>query len=151
VTPPFTRRFTVRWSDLDGNGHLRNTAYAEYANDTRLNLLASFGFPWSRFQSLRLGPVLFREEIEYRREAAIGDEVLVDALSAGCAPDASRWSIRHRLWKGDGAEMAQVTVVGAWLDLERRKVVPPPHDLAAALLAMPRGDPFAELPAIRRR
>jgi acyl-CoA thioester hydrolase len=151
MTAPFNRRFVVRWSDVDGNAHLRNTAYSEYATDTRVSLLASFGFTWARFQSLHLGPVLFREEIEYRREAALGDEVLVDALSAGVAPDTSRWSIRHRLWKSDGTEMAQVTVVGAWMDLELRKLVAPPHDLAKALQSMARSDPFADLAALRRR
>ena len=151
MTSPFHRRFVVRWADADANGHLRNTAYAEYANDTRVALLASFGYGWTRFQSLRLGPVLFREEIEYRREAAIGEEVLVDALCAGVAPDVSRWSIRHRLWKTDGTEMAQVTVLGSWLDLEARRVVAPPGDLAEAMRSMPRSEPFAELPAIRRK
>jgi acyl-CoA thioester hydrolase len=151
MTGPFTRRFVVRWSDVDGNGHLRNTAFSEYANDTRIGLLASFGYTWSKFQSLHLGPVLFREEVEYRREAAMGDEVLVDATLAGCAPDASRWSIRHRLWKTDGTEMAAVTVTGAWIDLEQRRIVPPPRDLAEAFQAMTHSDPFAELPAIRRR
>ncbi len=151
MTSPFHRRFVVRWADADANGHLRNTAYAEYANDTRVALLASLGYAWTRFQALRLGPVLFREEIEYRREAAIGEEVLVDALAAGMAPDVSRWSIRHRLWKPDGTEMAQVTVVGSWLDLEARRAVAPPADLAEAFLSMPRSEPFAELPAIRKR
>jgi acyl-CoA thioester hydrolase len=148
---PFHRRFVVRWADADANGHLRNTAYAEYANDTRVALFASFGYSWTRFQSLRLGPVLFREEIEYRREASIGEEVLVDALGAGVAPDVSRWSIRHRLWKADGTEMAHVTVVGSWLDLEARRAVAPPHDLAEALRSMPRSEPFVEMPAIRRK
>ncbi|MBS1108821.1 MAG: hypothetical protein H6Q88_813 [Anaeromyxobacteraceae bacterium] len=151
MTSPFHRRFVVRWADADANGHLRNTAYAEYANDTRVALLASFGYAWTRFQSLQLGPVLFREEIEYRREAAIGEEVLVDALAAGIAPDVSRWSIRHRLWKADGTEMAVVTVLGSWLDLEARRVVAPPADLAAAFHAMPRSEPFVDLPAMRRR
>ena len=151
MTGPFTRSFVVRWADVDANGHLRNTAYSEYANDTRIGLLSSFGFTWARFQSLRFGPVLFREEVEYRREAALGDAVTVDALSAGCAPDASRWSIRHRLWMADGAEMAQVTVVGSWLDLEHRRLVAPPRDLADALLGMAHGQPFADLPAIRRK
>lgn len=151
MTGPFTRRFVVRWSDVDGNGHLRNTAFSEYSNDTRIGLLASFGYGWSKFQSLHLGPVLFREEVEYRREAAMGDEVLVDATLAGCAPDASRWSIRHRLWKADGTEMAVVTVVGAWIDLEQRRITAPPRDLAESFLAMARSEPFAELPAIRRR
>jgi len=151
MTAPFTRRLVVRWSDLDANGHLRNTAYPEYANDTRVGLLASIGYTWARFQSIHLGPVLFREEIEYRREAALGDEVIVDALSAGVAPDTSRWSIRHRLWKSDGTEMARITVVGAWMDLELRKLTPPPHDLAEAFQALPRSDPFSDLPAIRRK
>ncbi len=151
MTSPFTRRFVVRWSDVDANGHLRNTAYSEYANDTRVGLLGSFGWRWSRFQSARLGPVLFREEIEYRREAAMGDEVIVDALSAGLAPDASRWTIRHRIWRGDGTEMAQVTVVGSFIDLEARRAVAPPADLAEAVRSMPRSDPFVEMPAIRRR
>ena len=151
MTSPFHRRFVVRWADADANGHLRNTAYAEYANDTRVALLASLGYAWTRFQALRLGPVLFREEIEYRREAAIGEEVLVDALAAGIAPDVSRWSIRHRLWKPDGTEMAQVTVVGSWLDLEARRAVAPPADLAEAFLSMARSEPFAELHAIRKR
>ena len=66
MTTPFTRRFRVRWSDADANGHLRNTA-----NDARVGLFASMGYDWPRFQSLRLGPVLFREELDYRREAAI--------------------------------------------------------------------------------
>jgi acyl-CoA thioester hydrolase len=147
----FVRRFVVRWSDADANGHLRNTAFAEFANDTRVALFASLGYPWTRFQSLHLGPVLFREEIEYRREASIGEEVLVDASCAGIAPDASRWSIRHRLWKVDGTEMATITVVGSWIDLEARRAVAPPGDLADGFRSMARSEPFAELAAIRRR
>jgi acyl-CoA thioester hydrolase len=151
MSSPFTRRFVVRWSDVDANGHLRNTAYSEYASDTRIGLFSDLGFDWERLKSLQLGPVLFREELEYRREAAMGDEVLVDALAAGFAPDLSRWSIQHRLWRGDGTEMAQVTVTGAWLDLEARKLTVLPNDLAEALRGMPRASSFAELPPIRRK
>jgi len=145
------RRFVVRWSDADANGHMRNTAFSEHATDTRVAMFATLGFPWKRFQSLQLGPVLFREEIEYRREASIGEEVLVDSLVAGLAPDASRWSLLHRLWKVDGTEMARITVLGGWIDLELRRATAPPRDLAEVLQAAPRSDPFSELPAIRRR
>jgi hypothetical protein len=47
--------------------------------------------------------------------------------------------------------MAVVTVLGSWLDLEARRVVAPPADLAAAFHAMPRSEPFVDLPAMRRR
>jgi acyl-CoA thioester hydrolase len=144
------RRYVVRWSDVDGNGHLRNTAFSEYATDARVALFAAIGFPWDRFQALQLGPVLFREEIEYRREASLGEEVLVDARCAGLAPDASRWSMRSRLWKVDGTEMAGVTVVGSWIDLATRKLVAPPREMQEALLSLPRSEPFGALPAIRR-
>jgi acyl-CoA thioester hydrolase len=151
VSAPFVRRFVVRWSDADANGHLRNTAFSEYANDTRVALFAALGWAWTRFQEMRVGPVLFREEIDYRREAAIGEEVLVSAEVAGLAPDASRWSILHRLWKPDGTEMARIAVHGSWIDLEARRATAPPRDLADALRAHPRADPFEELPPIRRR
>lgn len=151
MTPPFVRRFVVRWSDADPNGHLKNTAYSEYGNDARIALFASIGWPWTRFQEASLGPILFREEIEYRREASIGEEVLVSAEMAGLAPDASRWSVLHRLWKSDGTEMARIVLHGSFMDLEARRATAPPRDLAEALRALPRGDGFAELPAIRKR
>jgi acyl-CoA thioester hydrolase len=151
MTAPFSRRFVVRWSDADANGHMANTSYPEFANDTRVALFASLGYTWDRFRSLHLGPVLFREEIEYRREASIGEEIVVDALLAGIAPDASRWSILHRLWKADGTSMAQITVVGSWIDVETRRAVAPPHDLAEAFRSMVRSEPFADLAALRRR
>jgi acyl-CoA thioester hydrolase len=151
MTSPFVRRFVVRWSDADANGHLRNTAFSEFATDTRVALFAALGYDWTRLQAAHLGPVLFREEIEYRREAAIGEEVLVDALASGLAPDGSRWAIVHRLWKPDGTEMAKVKVVGSFIDLEARRATAPPKDLADAMRTMARSDPFEELAAIRRR
>ncbi len=151
MSGPFVRRFVVRWSDADANGHLRNTAFSEYANDTRVALFASLGWVWTRFQEMHVGPVLFREEIEYRREAAIGEEVLVSAEVAGLAPDASRWAILHRLWKPDGTEMATIAVSGSFIDLDARRATAPPRDLAEALRAHPRSATFEELPPIRRR
>ena len=43
----------------------------------------------------------------------------------------------HTLYKADGRVAATVTVDGAWLDLDRRKLAVPPPDLAAAFAAMP--------------
>ena len=37
----FTCPFEVRWADLDGNRHVRNTAFSEYATHTRFRLLAA--------------------------------------------------------------------------------------------------------------
>ncbi len=146
----FARRFTVRWADVDANGHMRNTAFSEMCNDTRVALLAAGGYPWRRFQEEGIGPVLFREEIEYRREAAMGEEVVVDVVCGGLSPDAARWILRHRMRKASGEEMARVGVAGGWLDVRARRLVVPPPDLAGILRGTPRDEVYEELPPLRR-
>ncbi|HTP53213.1 MAG TPA: acyl-CoA thioesterase [Anaeromyxobacteraceae bacterium] len=146
----FERHFTIRWSDVDANGHMRNTAYSELCSDTRVAMLAALGFPWERFEALALGPVLLRETIVYRREAALGEDVRVDARVAGLSPDGARWRIRHRLFKSDGLPMARITVLCAWIGFAARRLVVPPAELALALASLERTGAFRELPLLRR-
>ena len=79
----FTCRFEVRWADLDGNRHVRNTAFSEYASHTRFQLLAAHGFTPAKLESLRFGPVMMREEIRYKREVLFGDTLSVNVSCAG--------------------------------------------------------------------
>jgi len=146
----FTRHFTIRWSDVDANGHMRNTAYSELCSDTRVALLAEGSFPWDRFEALGLGPVLLRETIAYRREAALGEDVRVDVRAAGLSPDGARWLLRHRMRNSDGERMATVTVLGGWIDFRARRLVVPPPGLAAVFEATRRTQSFVELPPLRR-
>ncbi|GAC1367540.1 MAG: hypothetical protein NVSMB30_02010 [Hymenobacter sp.] len=44
----------------------------------------------------------------------------------------------HSIFKADDRVAATVTVDGAWLDLDRRKLTVPPAELVAAFGAMPR-------------
>ncbi len=146
----FTRHFTIRWSDVDANGHMRNTAYSELCSDTRVALFAAGGFGWARFEALGLGPVLLKETIAYRREAALGEDVRVDVRAAGVSPDGARWLLRHRMRKSDGERMATVTVLGGWIAFEGRRLVVPPPELAAVMLGTRRTASFVELPPLRR-
>ncbi|MBD2720825.1 acyl-CoA thioesterase [Hymenobacter armeniacus] len=129
--------YRTRWADMDPNGHMRHSAYADFAADQRVALLAQWGYDVKRFAELRLGPILFREETKYLKEVNIGEEIRVDGHLASAAPDGSRWSIVHTIYKADGRVAATVTVEGAWLDLDRRKLTVPPAELAAAFSAMP--------------
>jgi acyl-CoA thioester hydrolase len=147
---PLERRFTVRWSDVDANGHMRNTAYSEYGADVRIALFQEAGFTWKRFEEAGLGPVLLREEIDYLREAGLGEEVRVTLEAAGLSPDGARWKVRHRLYNAAGEEMARVTALGGFIDLAARKLVAPPAELAAGLLRVPRAADFEELKPLRR-
>lgn len=148
---PFECRFEVRWSDLDANRHLRNTVFSEYATHTRFGLLALHGFSQSEFETLRFGPVMFREEIRYRREVVFGDTVAANVLFAGLAEDGSQWKVVQEVRRSDGRRAAVLTIQGAWIHLDTRKLVVPPADLLALLQALPRTSDFENLPSVVRR
>ena len=125
--------YRTRWADMDPNGHMRHSAYADYAADQRVVVLAGWGYDVAQFARLRLGPILFREETKFLKEVHIGEEIRVDGRLAAINADGSRWSIVHTLYKADGRVAATVTVDGAWLDLDRRKLAVPPAELAQAM------------------
>ena len=146
----FERTYQVRWSDVDANGHMRNTAYSEYATDVRIAFFGEAGFGWRRFEELGLAPVLLREEIDYRREAGLGDRVRVTVQAVGLSPDGARWKLRSLL-AGDGGEaLALVSVLGGFIHLADRRLVVPPPELAAALARLERAADFEELRPLRR-
>ena len=73
----FAKRKSVRWAELDPNGHMRHSAYADFAADLRVNWLASLGYTVPKFAELRLGPILFREETKFMKELHGGETIRV--------------------------------------------------------------------------
>ena len=126
---------------MDPNGHMRHSAYADYAADQRIVMLAEWGYGVAHFAQLRLGPILFREETKFFKEVNIGEEIRVDGRLAEINADGSRWSMVHTLYKADGRVAATVTVDGAWIDLDRRKLTMPPVELTAAFRTITRYEP----------
>jgi acyl-CoA thioester hydrolase len=129
--------YRTRWADMDPNGHMRHSAYADYAADQRLVLLAEWGYDIKEFARLRLGPILFREETVFLKEVHIGEEIRVDSRLRSVNDDGTRWSIMHTIYKTDGRVAANVAVDGAWLDLDKRKLTTPPAELAESFRALP--------------
>ena len=140
--PVFSKRFEVRWADLDANRHLRNTAYLDYATHVRFAFLAENGFPPSRFGELHFGPVILREEMSFLREVGPNDELTVDYRLAALSQDGRRFKLRHRVFRRDGVEAARIDTDGGWMDLATRKLRPPPEELAAALDRLVRTSDF---------
>lgn len=143
---PFTKVVEVRWSDIDANQHMRHNAYADLCTHTRMEWLAAAGFGMDAFRAHALGPVLFRESTEYRREIHLGERITIDVQIAAASPDHSRWTLRQQLFKPDGQLAARYEVAGAWMDMRSRKLTAPPPALAAILAALPRSDDFDTLP-----
>lgn len=142
--------FTARWSDLDANRHLRNTLFSEFATHTRFRLLQAHGFSQAAFESLRFGPVMFREEIRYRREVLFGERITVNVLFAGLSDDGSQWRVRQEVRREDGKQAALLTIDGAWIHLDTRKLVPPPPELLDVIRRLPRTADFEPLRSVLR-
>jgi acyl-CoA thioester hydrolase len=138
----FSKRFEVRWADLDANRHLRNTAYLDYATHVRFAFLAENGFPPSRFGELHFGPVILREEMTFVREVGPNEELTVDYRLAALSEDGRKFKLRHRVFRRDGVEAARIDTDGGWMDLATRKLRPPPAELQAAFERLERTDDF---------
>ena len=148
--PAFRERFSVRWSDLDANRHARNTIFSEYATHTRFRMLEANGFGQGEFDLLRFGPVMFREEVRYRREVVFGEDVEVTVLFAGLAEDGSQWRVRQEVVRGSGKEAAVLTIEGGWMHLDTRKLIAPPVELRRLLERLPRTSDFEVLRSLVR-
>ncbi len=142
-------RYRVGWGDLDANNHMANVAFLHHAADTRIAYFARRGFPGSRFGVERLGPVITKDELVYRKELRLGDEYTVDLYAVGLSPDGVHFSIRNTFRDASGELVAVVTSEGVWFDLDSRRPRAPPPELDAAQRSMPRSETFAEIPSRR--
>ena len=138
----FRRPAQVRWSDLDPNFHVRHSVYYDWGAFCRIEFLNQHGLTNKVMQDLGFGPILFREECVFRKEIRSGDEIFINLQIIKGREDFSRWSIRHHLSKTDGTVCAVVTVDGAWMDVNLRKLATPPQKVNEVFAAMPKSENF---------
>ncbi len=143
--------FRVGWSDLDGNAHMGNSSYLDYASNTRMLFFANQGFSLSRFASEKFGPVIVRDELVYRKELRLMDEFKVDFEAVGISQDGARFRVRNTFRNPYGEILATVTSEGVWFDLERRRPRAPPFDLGSLMRNLKRSSDFAEIPSEKLR
>lgn len=144
MTTSNEQTFNVRWADLDPNGHMRHTAFMDYAAQARVGALSLAGFTLKRFQEARIGPVLFREETRYLREIRANERITVRTEVSGASANGKHWRMRHAIFNHAGELACIVNVQGAWLDLDARKIVPAPAELLDAMRHFPRSDDYSE-------
>lgn len=143
----YGKTLLASWADMDFNSHMRNTAFLDKSADVRLMFFAEHGFPAGEFSRLRIGPVIMKDEVEYRKEVSLLQEITVTLAIAGHSEDGSRFLLRNEIFRPDGTLCARVTSSGGWLDLAARKLVTPPQALHDAMKSLPQTSDFAVLPS----
>lgn len=137
----------VMWSQLDANMHLRHSAYADFAAQARLELMDHMQFGFNELARLRIGPVLFREELKYLKEVRPNELIKVSCLLKSCYEDGSRWSFQQKVYRQDGTEAAIIHADGAWIDLDKRKLTGLPEEAMQRFMQIPQTPDFILQPA----
>jgi acyl-CoA thioester hydrolase len=135
---------------MDFNSHMRNTAFLDKSADVRMMYFSEHGFPTGEFARLRLGPVIMKDEVEYRKEVGLLQEITVTLAIAGHSDDGSRFLLRNEIFRLDGTLCGKVTSSGGWLDLTARKLVAPPEALHTAMKSLAQTSDFTVLPSSLR-
>ena len=141
----FSLPIQVRWSDIDQNRHLRHSAYYDYGATVRVACFSQHGLTNLKFEELRIGPILFREEALFKREIKFEDRVTVDIAVTKATADFSRWSVRHHFYKGDGTIAAIINLDGAWMDILARKLAVPDTFIQSVFDDFPKASDFEQI------
>jgi acyl-CoA thioester hydrolase len=142
----FSKTFTILWADLDPNRHMRHTAYNDYAAQVRVAYFTETGMDLDEMLKQNIGPVLFREETRFFKEIHMNEIIRVEFQVGQTRKDGSKWRIVQNVFNTADDLSAIITVEGAWLDLNKRRITVPPAQIAHCLTVAPRTEDFEWIP-----
>lgn len=129
----YEKTIEVRWVDVDANRHMRHSAYYDFGAHVRMSYFHDNGFGIDELNQLKIGPVLFKEECSFIREVLPNEKLVVNVLRGEMSEDGSRWVLHHEFKNLKEEKIAHITVKGAWMDLEKRKLSQPPQGIVKRL------------------
>jgi len=118
----YRKSLQVRWSDLDPNFHVRHSVYYDWGAFVRIALMTDSGFTPGAMAQQHIGPILFREECVFKKEIRYHDSLEMSVVLARSTRDGGRWTMVHEIWRNNDTLCAIITVDGAWMDTQLRKL-----------------------------
>ncbi|WP_430411199.1 acyl-CoA thioesterase [Kordia sp.] len=138
----YFKEFDIRWSDLDANRHLANSAYINFMSHTRMGFLIENGFTQRELAKHNIGPVVFYEHMYYFKEAFLGKPVKVSLEVGGLSEDGMFFEFLHNFYDVNGKNFASCEMMGAWIDLKTRQLIDLPEEFNTAFRDVPRAKNF---------
>ena len=130
----FKVSFHARWTDMDFNGHMKNTAFLDYAADSRMLFFKTNGFQPSNFAKLQIGPVVFSDKINYFKELFMYDRFSVKLLLNQINENGSKFTLINKILDIDNKLVATIESKACWFDLKNRKITSPPEKLFTVMM-----------------
>lgn len=108
----YSKNFEIRWSDIDANRHLANTAYINFMSHTRMSFLMENGFGQEELAKFNLGPVVFYEHVYYFKEVFAGKPVKVTLELQGLSEDGKYFEFLHNFYDFQGKNFSRCEMIG---------------------------------------
>lgn len=137
----FFKEIEIRWSDLDANRHLANTAYSDFGTHTRIEFLKGIGFDQRYMSKNQIGPIMFYEHVYYFKEVFTG-KIKVSLGLKGLSEDGMFFEFHHDFYDTYGKNFGRLEVMGAWMNLKTRKLMALPSEILVNFDRVPKDDDF---------
>ncbi|HLT54349.1 MAG TPA: acyl-CoA thioesterase [Flavobacteriaceae bacterium] len=138
----YKKQFEIRWSDVDANRHLANSAYTNFMSHTRMAFLIEHGFTMKELAKFNIGPVVFYEHMYYFKEAFMGQPITVGLEVSGLSEDGMFFAFEHNFYNHKGENLATCDMLGGWMDLKERKLTELPLELSQIAENFPKSKDF---------
>jgi len=132
-----------RWSDVDANMHIKNTAYNDLFIEARLSFLRKMGFGMKEFKEYGFGPMVIHEHTFYIKEVRAESEVYIDMMLRGNSEDGRFMKFAQHMFNNKGELCCYMDLTFGWLDTKTRKLAVPVPKLLEAVLNMERTDDYS--------
>ena len=141
----YKKQFEIRWSDVDANGHLANSAYTNFMSHARMAFFAEQGFSMPEIMKHNIGPVVFYEHMYYFKESFIGTPITVTIEVSGLSDDGMIFMFEHNFYNHKGENLAHCEMQGGWIDLKIRRLCELPEPLLLLANKFPKSESFKTL------
>jgi acyl-CoA thioester hydrolase len=74
----FKQRRRVTWTDIDGEQHVNNTRYLDFAADAAFDVTEAYGWTLERVRAAGFVIIANQQHIEYKQSAVLGDELEIE-------------------------------------------------------------------------
>lgn len=132
----------IRWSDIDANRHVANSAYINFMSYARVEEMRKAGVTQKVLEEYKLGPVVFYEHVYYYKEIMPDEPVYIDTRLKGLSKDQRFFQFEQNLYDKNGQNRAGYEMMGTWINMEKRKIEPLPEELAHAINHIKKTDDF---------
>ena len=138
----YLKEFEIRWSDVDANGHMANSAYTNFMSHARMAFFTENGFSMPVIRKYHIGPVVFYEHMYYFKEAFLGTPITVTIEISGLSEDGMFFKFEHNFYSHKGDNLAYCEMLGAWIDTEQRALTKLPNPLLEMAQKFPKSETF---------